>query len=147
MKKLASSRGFTLLEMMVVVAIIGILAVIAYPSYQQYVLRANRSEGQALLSDAVAREERYFAQNNAYVSAQEGIAKLNMRKTDGGKVTSETGKYSLVVSNPANSGGYLLSAVPQGPQVADTLCGTLTLNAVGERGITGNAASAAECWR
>ena len=62
MKKTA---GFTLIEMMIVVAIIGILAAIAYPSYQEYVLRGNRSEGQALLNDAAARQERYFAQNNA----------------------------------------------------------------------------------
>ncbi|MBO3275293.1 type IV pilin protein [Pseudomonas schmalbachii] len=140
-------RGFTLLEMMIVVVIIGILATIAYPSYQQYVLRANRAEGQAMLNDAAAREERHFAQNNAYVTDPEDIGKLGMRKTTGTAVMSDTDKYSLAVSNPAGSGGYLLTATPQGAQARDTQCGSLTLNAVGERGKTGSAASAAECWR
>ncbi|MNZ26367.1 Fimbrial protein precursor [compost metagenome] len=140
-------RGFTLLEMMIVVVIIGILAAIAYPSYQQYVLRANRAEGQAMLNDAAAREERYFAQNNTYVTDPADIGELAMRKTTGTAVISDTDKYSLAVSNPDGSGGYLLTATPQGAQDRDTQCGSLTLNAVGERGSTGSAASAAECWR
>ncbi len=64
-----SSRGFTLIEVMIVVAIIGILAAIAYPSYDEYVKRGNRTEGQAFLSDVAARQERYFSQNNAYITA------------------------------------------------------------------------------
>ncbi|MQK16898.1 prepilin-type N-terminal cleavage/methylation domain-containing protein, partial [Escherichia coli] len=61
--KTKAQRGFTLIELMVAVAIISILAAIAYPSYREYVNRGNRSEGQALLSDAAAAQERYYAQN------------------------------------------------------------------------------------
>lgn len=140
------TAGFTLIEMMIVVAIIGILAAIAYPSYQEYVLRGNRSEGQALLNDAAARQERYFAQNNAYVTAQANIARLGMRNTSGTTVTSDTGKYTLTISSPNNSGGYLLTATPQGTQAKDTKCGNLTLNAMGTRGVSGST-SVNDCWK
>ncbi|PWU29272.1 pilus assembly protein PilE [Pseudomonas sp. RW407] len=140
------TAGFTLIEMMIVVAIIGILAAIAYPSYQEYVLRGNRSEGQALLNDAAARQERYFAQNNAYVTAQANIARLGMRNTSGTTVTSDSGKYTLTISSPNNSGGYLLTATPQGAQAKDTKCGNLTLNAMGTRGVSGST-SVNDCWK
>ena len=80
-------QGFTLIEMMITVAIIAILAAVAYPSYTEYVKRSNRSEGQALLSDTAAAQERYYSQNNVYITDNADIAKLNAR-TD-----STTGKY------------------------------------------------------
>lgn len=123
--------GFTLIEVMIVVVIIGILASIAYPSYQEYVRRANRAEGQAFLQDLAARQERYFAQNNSYIVAVSDIAKL------GGKTSSETGKYNL--SAVTNTNSYTLTATPT---FTDTKCGNLTLNALGTKG-----ANATDCWR
>lgn len=123
--------GFTLIEVMIVVVIIGILASIAYPSYQEYVRRANRAEGQAFLQDLAARQERYFAQNNSYIVAASDIAKL------GGKTSSETGKYNL--SAVTNTNSYTLTATPT---FTDTKCGNLTLNALGVKG-----ANATDCWR
>lgn len=144
MKRLHS--GFTLIEVMITVVIIGILAAIAYPSYQQYVLRGNRSEAMALLNEAAAREERYFAQNNAYVTDQNAIGDLKLRNTSGNIVTSDTGKYQLRVSAPTDSGGYLLTATPQGVQAKDTQCANFTLDATGTKGVSGTG-SVSECWK
>ncbi|MEE9101535.1 type IV pilin protein [Pseudomonas nitroreducens] len=133
--------GFTLLEVMIVVVVIGILAAIAYPSYEEYVKRGNRAEGQAALNDAAARQERYFAQNNSYVTSTADISKLGMR-TDGSNTISETGKYRLQVAG--GGGGYTLTAVQQ---FGDTKCGNLTLNAQGEKGRTGSGKTTEDCWR
>ncbi|MGV8844284.1 MAG: type IV pilin protein [Pseudomonas sp.] len=142
-----SESGFSLLEVMIVVAIIGILSAIAYPSYTQYVLRGNRSEGMAMLMDAAARQERYYAQNNSYVTAQADIGDLGLRHISGTTVTSETGKYTLGVDSVADDGGYTLTGTPIGPQTRDTQCLNLTINAIGTRGISAVGGSVNDCWR
>lgn len=137
--KARSAAGFTLLEVMITVVIVGILAAIAYPSYQEYVLRSNRAEGMAMLNDAAARQERYYAQTNAYITATDDIGKLGLSSTN-----SQTGKYSLSVGS--GGGGYTLTATPQGAQANDTKCGNLTLNAQGTKGKSGSS-STNDCWR
>lgn len=139
-KQLNRQQGFTLIEVMIVVAIIGILAAIAYPNYSEYVKRGNRGEGQAFLNDVSARQERYFSQNNAYITNDSDVAKLALK--NGNK--SETGKYELALSKVDNDGGYTLTAKEQ---FNDTKCGNLTLNARGVRGRTGSGMSAEDCWR
>ena len=131
------NRGFTLIEMMIVVAIVGILAAVAYPSYDEYVKRGNRTEGQAFLSDVAARQERYFSQNNAYVTDVANVAKLGLSDAN-----SPTDKY--IISLAGGGGGYTLTATQQ---FNDTKCGNLTLNALGERGRSGSDKTVDECWR
>lgn len=144
-----STRGFTLIEVMITVAIVGILAAIAYPSYQQYVLRSHRSEGMALLSEAAARMERYYAQNSTYATATPN--RLGLTSTaNATTVNSTNGYYSLSLGTPTAT-TYNLSATPQNAQRSDT-CGTLTLDSTGLRGAAGttataNAATVTSCWR
>ncbi|PKM24894.1 MAG: pilus assembly protein PilE [Gammaproteobacteria bacterium HGW-Gammaproteobacteria-13] len=133
------SHGFTLVELMIVVAIVAILAMVAYPSYTEYVQRGNRTEGQALLSDTAAAQERYYAQNFTYITNTADIAKLNTRDK------SSTGKYTLSLGSAANDGGYTLTATQQ---FNDTKCGNLTLTATGTRGRSATGGKSIEdCWR
>ncbi len=126
--------GFTLIELMIAVAIIGVLMAIAYPSYQEYVLRGNRSEGQAFLNDAAARQERYFAQNNTYADT---VAKLGYANNN-----SSTSKYTLAISNTTAT-TYTLTATPAR---TDSKCGNLTLNQAGTKGESGSG-TVADCWK
>jgi type IV pilus assembly protein PilE len=145
---LTRMAGFTLMELMIVVAVIGVLAGIAYPSYSNYVLRANRSEAQAMLNDAAARQERYYAQNYAYITTTADLGKLGMRNTTGTgsstAVKSDTGKYALSVGS---TNTYTLTATPQGAQTGDTKCGNLTLDAAGTKGASATGAVVADCWK
>lgn len=130
-------RGFTLIEVMIVVVTVAILASIAFPSYQRYVLRSHRVEAQALLSEAAARQERYYSQNNAYAST---AAALNMTGNVNGLQY-----YSLTISN-VTATTYTLTATAKGTQAADKECLTLTLDQAGTRGNTGTG-TGTTCWQ
>ena len=130
--------GFTLIELMITVAVIAILAAIAVPSYREYIRRSNRVEGQSLLNEAAARQERWRAQNGTYTTT---VADLQMPWANN---KSEHGLYLLSVTNPAGDGGYTLTATPQGNQATDK-CGNFTLTALGTKGVSASTADA--CWR
>ena len=128
--------GFTLIELMIAVAIVGILAALAYPSYDEYVKRGNRAEGQALLSDASARQERYYTQNYKFTTS---ISSLY----GGDSAKSANDKYQLEIEQVPGDGGYTLIAAPQ---FTDAKCGNFTLTAKGDRSISGTK-DADYCWR
>ncbi len=131
-----ATRGFTLIELMVAVAIVGILAAVAYPSYQQYVSKSRRSEAKSLLLDAAAREEQYFMDNRAYTTTMTSSG-LGYSST-----SSEHGYYTLSAAITATT--FTLTATAQGSQ-ADDACGNFTLTNDGTKDVTGSA-DASTCW-
>lgn len=135
-------RGFTLIEMMVVVAIAGILLAIAIPSYQQYVRKARRADAKTMLLDMAARQERFFSTNNSYTSTP---AQLGYTSSFPLYVPSSTQTNYLVRVLAATSTTFNLVAVPTGSQANDS-CGTYTLNHLGVQGVTGATLSTAQCW-
>lgn len=134
------ARGFTLIELMVVVLIVGLLAALAYPSYRDYVRRSNRAVGQAMLSDAAARQERFFSDNNTYTADMTDLGYA------ANPAISEGNLYS--VSSAAGACGdiascFTLTAAPvaTGPQADDAHCASMTLASTGAKGGT-----SADCW-
>ncbi len=153
-------QGFTLMELMIVVAIVGILAAIAFPSYTEQVRKSRRADASgALLGLAGALERKYTKDGNYCDSGGAGGA-----NTCGAAGTNDTGTpsiypatspvdggtaaYNLTINAMPTSTTYTLYAVPTGPQTGDK-CGTLTLTQDGTRDITGQAAgiTKSDCWK
>ncbi len=134
-------RGITLIELMVVVVIVGILVAIAYPGYQAQIQKTRRAEGKAALLDTAQRLERCFTRYNAYNHASCDIATT----VGGAGVPTEQGWYLITASAATTASTFSLVATPQGAQVADTLCGNLTLDNRGTRGRSGTA-PLDTCW-
>jgi type IV pilus assembly protein PilE len=129
-------RGFTLIEIMIVVAVIAIIATIALPAYQSSIRKSKRTDAKAGLVDAAAKLEQYYLDNKSYTT---DMTKLGFTAASG--VDTSDAHYKMTVT--ASSGCtiaacYTVTAVPQGDQTSDT-CGTLTVNSMGIK-------TPSDCW-
>lgn len=145
--------GFTLIELMIVIAVLAILAAIAYPNYQDHVRKANRADAKSMLSQVASRQEQFFLNNKSYTTGRAAIWAADAGDADDdGNTTefiSEAGYYTLgVTSGPTGSiaTSYALTAGTNGaPQSADSQCLNFTLDSRGTRGVSGSG-TASECW-
>lgn len=126
MKK--NSAGFTLIELMIVIAILGILGSLAYPSYVSHMKTANRADGIDSLLALAGRMEEYYMNNDTYDGAT--VA----------STSSSDGLYTLSITT-MTAFAYTITATPVS---TDENCGNLTLNSLGEKGTS--AGTVDTCW-
>ena len=147
--------GFTLIELMITVAVIGILAAVAYPSYQGYIHRANRSAAQSFMMGIANKQQQYLLDARTFAGGASVLTDLALTVP-----TDVSSKYSFTVTctMPAAAGNctaavgapnYIITATPIGGQLANDPkygnCGALTVNAAGAKGQAGG--TLAECWK
>lgn len=129
----SNARGFTLIELVVVMVIAGILAAIAIPNYSSYVVRSNRSAAQTFISDVASRQAQFFLDRRSYAAT---VAALNM--TVPADIAS---RYTIAINVQAGPPlTYTVTATPIGTQAGDS-CGAMTINQAGTK-----TAAANRCW-
>lgn len=113
-----NSAGFSLIELLTVLAVIGILATIAYPSYQDYIRKGRRGDGESILLDIAARQERNLYKNGAYTV---DLTDLNFSASSNLSSTNGHYRVSVIAATVACpiSTCYVLRATPQGSQASD----------------------------
>jgi len=141
-------KGFTLIELMIVIVIVAVLLTVALPSYQQQVRKTRRSLGRSELVQVMARQEQFFLDHRRYASELTDLgypASPYAIDTDSNDqpATAPDRIYLIDLSTQPNS--FTLYAIPQLSQSRDVVCGTLSLTSIWLRAVTGSG-SAAECW-
>ncbi|SES72198.1 type IV pilin protein [Thalassotalea agarivorans] len=130
----ANISGFTLIELMIAVAIVGILASIAYPTYTDHVTRSNRTEGHRELVRIANLQEQHFIDNKSYTT---DLKKLGLNASP---FITENSHYSI--SAAVNGATFTLTAVPQGSQASRDACKNLSITHTGRKSASGTGS----CW-
>jgi type IV pilus assembly protein PilE len=135
MTLIKNKKGFTLIELMITVAIIGILAAVVYPSYAAFIVRSDRSEAQRELMRLANLQEQLFVDRRRYSATM-----IDLGMSTNPYIT-ESKKYSIAATIAQNGTTFILTATAKGSQLRDTDCLTLTINEAGQQG-----AASATCW-
>lgn len=140
-------RGFTLIELMIAVAIIGIIVGLGFPSYTKHIARGKRSATQSFMVSVASRQEQAMLNSRAYFAIPTGAA-AEWTARNITLPAEVSGNYTVTVAadNAATPPTWTITATPIGKQATnDNGCGTLTYNHTGAK--TSSAGTAANCWK
>lgn len=143
------TRGFTLIEIMMVIAIIGILAAIALPGYEQYVTRSKRGLAKSAIVQVMDLQAQFFVDNKAFTTdlTDLGYAENGFGINRSGKEVASTSTdrvYIIQLASGASATAFTMEAVPQLAQATkDSKCGTLKITHTGVKSVSG---SGTDCW-
>jgi type IV pilus assembly protein PilE len=141
--KSKNNKGFTLIELMIVVAVLAIIVAIAYPGFLGQIQKARRSDAKQALLDVAAKLEQFYQDNKGYPTAA-NMASLGY---GGATFTSQEGYYTIGFNGVPTVTTYSIQAVPVAgtSQADDTDCATFGLNHLGVKSVTGSM-TADRCW-
>ena len=136
------TSGFTLIELMIVVAIVAIIAAIAYPSYQSHITKTRRNAAASCALEAAQFMERYYTTNLSYRDNTDAVPDLPEFQC-----MRDVADQYTITAVAADDHSYTIAATPQGAQAKnDTKCGVLSVTQTGEKTEGGAASSAEDCW-
>lgn len=146
--KMIFQKGFTLIELMIVVAIVGILAAVVYPSYQDSIIKTKRSEGRAALMQIMQQQERFYTQNNTYFSFDSTTANNSFKWYSGDSASGSSYQIDAkACADDVIGNCVVLTATPGDTKVntnyKDPKCGNLTLTSTGIKDRSGTTTN---CW-
>jgi type IV pilus assembly protein PilE len=155
MKTASTTRGFTLIELMITVTIVSVLLAIAIPTYQTSIRKSRRVEARTAVLDAAAREQRYYSVNQAFTNAQGALGYAAAATTTAvSGVSVGSGYYTITIPNIAAPAAnapatFSVTATAVGSQLKDTACQTFTVTSTGQQTATnsGGADATAVCWK
>lgn len=137
--------GFTLIELMIAVAVIGILAAIAYPSYVEQVRKSRRADAKAALLSAAQIMERRYTETNSYIGAAPGDVAGSPFPDHAPFDRAHAQRTYDIALNPAPTANtFTITATRAGAQIGDPNCGDYTLTSTGVKGVT--VGTVANCW-
>ncbi len=136
------ARGFTLIELMIVVVVVAILSTVAYPSYHEFIVKSKRAEGKAALLEAAQSLERHFTNYNTYPS---NLTTAGVRTFSGDNAAKAAYTIAIAAGTTGSlASSFALTATPANGH-ADPKCGNLSIDQLGRKGETGTM-TVAECW-
>ncbi|WP_372748281.1 type IV pilin protein [Litorivivens sp.] len=138
------SKGFTLIELMIVVAVIAVLAGVAVPAYQEQIAKAKRADAASALATGAQALERYYTTNGTYLNTDGNLAAVFPTKAP----DSGSANYTIAATGTPTANSFTLRATRTG-SMANDRCGNLQLSSVGTRTLHDNktGTTVADCWR